>query len=279
MPPAACGLLSVSRGSIAQVVGHAPQHSQNTPFSCWGVASGDVYALDPGGRQIIDTATPAGALGYLTALPPSSGLPLSSAPVVDAIPCSLNLSHSAGPSLLGGVGMSQSGVSSPVLSGAPDPLGTSPRGLTYQAGSQGSVGAPSYAHAPGVHQPYSLPQGPLGPSFSSCSISAHAGVVCAPSVGAVSVSYPAAGGPVSVLHNSASLSTSASMSPSPVEGKHSFHFSDSDFAAMPLVDSTAAADMQCPEMAPKIYNMRGPHEITRDMHTSGLSVVDVDVHR
>ena len=68
------------------------------------------------------------------------------------------------------------------------------------------------------------------------------------------------------------------MSPSPVEGKHSFHFSVSDFAAMPLVDSTAAADMQCPEMAPKTYNMRGPHEITRDMHTSGLSVVEVDVH-
>ena len=36
---------------------------------------------------------------------------------------------------------------------------------------------------------------------------------------------------------------------------------------MPLVDSPAAADMQCPEMAPKTYNMRGPHEITRDMHT------------
>ena len=113
----------------------------------------------------------------------------------------------------------------------------------------------------------------MGPSFSSCSISAHAGVVCTPSVGAVSVSHPTAGGPVSV-----SLPKSASMSPSPVEGKHSFHFSDSDFAAMPLVDSTAAADMQCPEMAPKTYNMRGPHEITRDMHTSGLSVVEVDVH-
>ena len=41
------------------------------------------------------------------------------------------------------------------------------------------------------------------------------------------------------------------MSPSSVEGKHSFNFSNSDFAAMPLVDSTAAADMQCPEMGPK----------------------------
>ena len=174
--------------------------------------------------------------------------------------------------------MSQSGVASPVLSGAPDPLRTPLPGLTYQAGSQGSVGTPSYAHAPGVHQPYSLPQGPVGPSFSSCSISAHAGVVCAPFVGAASVSHPTPGGPVAVLHNSASLSTSASMSPSPVEGKHSFHFSDSDFAAMPLVDSTAAADMQCPEMAPKAYNMRGPHEIRRDMHTSGLSVAEVDVH-
>ena len=77
--PAARGLLSVSRGSIAQVVGHTAPHSQNTPFSCSGVASGDFYALDPEGRQIIDTATSAGALGYLTALPPSSGLPLSSA--------------------------------------------------------------------------------------------------------------------------------------------------------------------------------------------------------
>ena len=173
--------------------------------------------------------------------------------------------------------MSQSGVALPVLSGAPDPLGTPPPGLTYEAGSQGSVGTPSYAHAPRVHQHYSLPQRPVGPSFSSCSISAHAGVVCTPSVGAVSVSHPTAGGPVSVLHNSASLPTSASMSSSPVEGKRSFHFSDSDFAAMPLVDSTAAADMQCPELAPKTYNMRGPHEITRDMHTSGLSVVEVDV--
>ena len=68
------------------------------------------------------------------------------------------------------------------------------------------------------------------------------------------------------------------MPPSPVEGKHSFHFSDSDLAAMPLVNSTAAADMQCPEIAPKMYNMRGRHEITSDMHTSGLSVVEVDVH-
>ena len=68
------------------------------------------------------------------------------------------------------------------------------------------------------------------------------------------------------------------MSPSPVQGKRSFHFSDSNFAAIPLVDSTAAADMQCPEMASKTYNMPGLHEITRDMHTSGLSVVEVDVH-
>ena len=109
-----------------QVVGHAPQHSQNTMFSCSGVASGDFYALDPDGRQIIDTATSAGALRYLTALPPSSGLPLSSASGVDATPSSLSLSHSASLSLLGGVGMSQSGVASPVLSGAPDPLGTPP---------------------------------------------------------------------------------------------------------------------------------------------------------
>ena len=218
------------------------------------------------------------ALGHLTALPPSSGLPLFSASGVDAIPSSLSCSHSAGLSLFRGVGMSQSGVALPVLSCAPDPLGTPPPGLTYQAGSQGSVGTPSYAHAPGVCQPYSLPQGPVGPSFSSHSISAHAGVVCAPSVGAVSVSHPTAGGPVSVLHNSASLPTSAITLPSPVEGKHSFHFSDFDFAAMPLVDSTAAAHMQCPEMAPKTYNMRGPHEITCDMHTSGLSVMKVDVH-
>ena len=91
VPPAACGLLSASRGSIAQVVGHAPRHSQNIPFSCSGVASGNFYALDPECRQIIDTATSAGAHGYLTALPPSSGLPLSSASGVDAIPCCLNL--------------------------------------------------------------------------------------------------------------------------------------------------------------------------------------------
>ena len=122
VPPAVCDLLSVSRGSVAQVVGHAPQHSQNTPFSCSGVAFGDFYALDPEGRQVIDTATSTGALGYLTALPPSSGLPLSSASVVDATASSLSLSHSASLSLLGGVGMSQSGVASPVLSGAPDPL-------------------------------------------------------------------------------------------------------------------------------------------------------------
>ena len=31
-------------------------------------------------------------------------------------------------------------------------------------------------------------------------------------------------------------------------------------------------------MAPKTSNIRRPHEITRDMHTSGLSVVEVDVH-
>ena len=47
---------------------------------------------------------------------------------------------------------------------------------------------------------------------------------------------------------------------------------------MPLVNSTAAADMQCPEVAPKTSNMGGPHEIKRDMHTSASSVVEVDVH-
>ena len=217
------------------------------------MASRKFYALDPEGRQVTHTATSAGALGYLNALPPSSGLPLFSACSVYATPSSLSLSHSAGLSLLGGVGMSQSGVVSPVLSVAPDPLGTPPPGLAYQAGSQGSVGTPSYAHAARGHRPSSLPHGPLGPSFSSCSISAHASVVCAPSVGAVSVFHPSAGGPVSVLHNSASLPTSAIMFPSSVEGKHSFNFSDSDFAAMPLVNATAAADMQCPEMAPKTY--------------------------
>ena len=71
-------------------------------------------------------ATSAGALGYLNALPPSSGLPLFSASSVYATPSSLSLSHAAGQSLLGGVRMSQSGVASPVLLGAPDPLGTPP---------------------------------------------------------------------------------------------------------------------------------------------------------
>ena len=100
----------------------------------------------------------------------------------------------------------------------------------------------------------------------------------APSVIAVFVSHPTAGGPVSVLHNYASLPASASMCPSPVEGKHSFHFSDSDFGAIPFLNSTAAADMQCPEMALKTYNTRGPYEITPDMHMSGLSVVEIDAH-
>ena len=180
MPPAACGLLSVSRCSVAQVVGYTSQHSKNTPFSCSAVTSGHFSALDPQGRQVIDTATSAGAFGYMTALPPSSGLPLSSASAVDAIPSSLSLGDSAGPSLLGGEGMSQSGLASQVLSRAPDPLGTPPPGLTYQAGSQGSVGTPSYAHAPGVHQRYSLPQAASGPSFSSPSTSAHAGVLWPP---------------------------------------------------------------------------------------------------
>ena len=122
VPPAASRLLLVSRGSVAQVVGHAPQHSKNTPFSCSGVSSGDFYPMDPRSRQVIDTATSAGALGYLTALPPSSGLALSSASGVDATPSSLSLSHSASLSLLGGVDMSQSGVAGcPRSAGDPPP--------------------------------------------------------------------------------------------------------------------------------------------------------------
>ena len=149
----------------------------------------------------------------------------------------------------------------------PEILCRPPPGLRYEAGSQRSVRTPSYAHAFRVHQPYALPQGPVGPGFSSRSILAHASVICAPYVGAVCVSHPTAGTRVSVLHDSASLPTSAIMSPSPVEGTHSFIFSD--FAAMPLDESTATAEMQCLEMAPKTYNMRGPHEITGGMHASG----------